>query len=64
MNSIQLTARSACNAAFKNIFQIKSVNSQTYTFCAASAEDKKTWIDALNKAFADMQPADKGARPP
>lgn len=48
--------------AFKNIFQIKSVNSQTYTFCAASAEDKKTWIDALNKAFADMQPADKVKR--
>lgn len=44
------------------MFQVKSVNSQTYTFCAASDEEKRTWLDALKKAFNEMQPADKVKR--
>lgn len=48
--------------AFKNMFQVKSVSSQTYTFCASSTEEKKGWLDVLNKAFAEMQPADKAKR--
>jgi len=46
--------------AFKNMFQIKSFNAPTYTFCAASPEEKMTWLTALNKAFTEMHPADKG----
>lgn len=44
------------------MFQVKSVDSRTYTFCAASVNEKKTWLDAFHKAFADMQPADKAKR--